>query len=120
MKQSATTVDREGWLCVAVRDTRFSDPVVCTVFYPTGLRVFDCPDLVNRPLRSHSAPEQGLYEFTDCERPLSIRLKDAGKTRPEHMEEEPYPCPNVRKGIPTRYQYGRWEKYLKATGWVSA
>lgn len=30
------------------------------------------------------------------------------------------PCPKVRKGIETRYRYGKWEKYSKREGWVTA
>jgi hypothetical protein len=35
---------------------------------------------------------------------------------------EPIPYPKVRKGVETRWHKwnGRWEKYLKAQGWVPA
>lgn len=35
------------------------------------------------------------------------------------VEEEDFECPKTRKGIDTRYQYGRWEKYSKRDGWIS-
>ena len=31
----------------------------------------------------------------------------------------PLPCPKVRAGVETRYRDGRWQKYLKARGWVN-
>jgi hypothetical protein len=36
------------------------------------------------------------------------------------VAERPLPCPKVRAGVETRYHDGRWEKYLKARGWVAA
>lgn len=33
---------------------------------------------------------------------------------------EPVACPKVRKGVETRYHFGRWEKFLKADGWIAA
>lgn len=38
------------------------------------------------------------------------------------VEEEPIPCPKVRKGTETRWSgvNGQWEKYLASRGWVPA
>ena len=33
---------------------------------------------------------------------------------------EPIPCPRVRANVPTRYESGRWQKYTKSHGWISA
>ena len=33
---------------------------------------------------------------------------------------EPIPAPKVRAGVEVRYRDGRWQKYLKSQGWVTA
>ena len=48
------------------------------------------------------------------------RLQNGNQTKPIETLREPLLCPRVRKDIKTRYRAGRWEKYLKAAGWVSA
>lgn len=41
----------------------------------------------------------------------------AGNREAEIVEFEPVPRPKVRKGIETRWHYGKWEKLTKK-GWV--
>jgi hypothetical protein len=50
----------------------------------------------------------------------TLRYQLPGNKQADLVVNEPIPCPQVRKGIETRYRYGKWEKYLKATGWISA
>ena len=50
---------------------------------------------------------------------VRIYLKEQGKTKSIDTVIKPIPCPKVRKGIETRYKYGKWEKELKS-GWVTA
>jgi hypothetical protein len=47
-------------------------------------------------------------------------LSEYGNTRSMAIETEPIAAPKVRKGIETRYRDGRWQKYLKSEGWVTA
>ena len=51
---------------------------------------------------------------------VNLYLVDGGKTKSVHTAVEPVPCPRIRKGIETQWNNGRWEKYLKANGWVAA
>lgn len=50
---------------------------------------------------------------------LNVPLLNGGATVPDHYEVTPVPCPKVRKNIKTRWQSGRWEKYLKTQGWLA-
>ena len=47
-------------------------------------------------------------------------MAQGGSTPAIITEQTPVPCPKVRAGIETRWRNGRWEKYLKTKGWVSA
>jgi hypothetical protein len=46
------------------------------------------------------------------------KLAQGGQTPSIIIEETPVPRPKVR--VDTRWQSGRWEKYLKTKGWVAA
>ena len=47
---------------------------------------------------------------------LDVPLLNGGATVPDHTETTAVPCPKVRKGLPTRWRSGRWQKYLKSQG----
>lgn len=57
-----------------------------------------------RPWQAH---EHGNYLVLETEREGTVTLA-------------PFPCPKVRAGIDTRYQDGRWQKYSKREGWITA
>jgi hypothetical protein len=42
------------------------------------------------------------------------------RTKCDWLEEVPVPCPKVKAGTETRWHAGRWQKYLKTKGWVTA
>ena len=48
------------------------------------------------------------------------RMPLLGQTPALSITETPIPRPKVRVGVETRYRDGRWEKLLKARGWVAA
>lgn len=41
-----------------------------------------------------------------------------GQAEAAFVEEHPVPPPTVRKGVEVRWHEGKWQKYLKAKGWV--
>ncbi len=120
-------VAREGWLYIVDAQAQFSEPVRSVLFYPTGLRAYDWTEGRGLPLPAPVTPVGtygGLYEY----RPglgsqgfgLQIRLSEGGNTLPAFGENEPIPCPKVKKGTETRYRHGEWQKYLRSAGWVTA
>ena len=50
----------------------------------------------------------------------TLALPEGGRTIVDHVDITTIECPKVRKGIETRYWNGRWQKYLKSEGWISA
>ena len=111
------TVEKNGdeWR-VATKYSKHSDPIWITVrwkvlqthrtgpFAPTlteGLKV------ISEQANSWGAYSQGDY--------LTLVTEHDGVAA-----ETPYPAPAIRKGVESRYQNGRWEKYLQTKGWRPA
>jgi hypothetical protein len=117
------TVDwRDGWLCVHDTDDDFSTPTRTHTWWP----VRQVPRSDAEPIIGREAFEgrPGSYSARTAPYPagywVELPLLAGGQTRPLATATEPIPQPRVRKGIETRYRTGRWEKYLKASGWVTA
>ncbi len=114
-------IDHNGQLCIAVTYPGYSDPVLTTSIYPTGLRVADYvrsygDEHIGATLTDGRFP--GFYNAPYPSR-LEFQLQDGGATLPIDNTREPIPSPKVRNGIATRWIDGRWEKCLKR-GWVPA
>lgn len=111
-----------GWICVKYTDTDFFKPIRYHIYWP----VKQCPKSDADYLIGREAGESGSGRYgartDDYPRGYFVELPllNGGQTMPIHSEEEPIPVPKVRRGIETRYRNGKWEKYLKAQGWVSA
>ena len=115
------TIDwRDGWLCVRHEDTDFTQPFKTTVWWPaTKCSESFYVDLIG--LETH-VDSNGLFGVRSPSesRWIEFYLRNGGRTQPIHTDHSPLPCPKVRKGTPTRYRNGRWEKHLKSAGWVPA
>ena len=112
---------------ILIRETTLmqNEPTMMIHYWPTR---FGRQVLVNPFATEHDKTEDiqverdghygYLLRFPGCgfwsESPLQ------GDQKAMRVDTEPYPCPKVRKGIETRYHYGRWEKYLKSSkrGWI--
>lgn len=60
----------------------------------------------------------GLYTWYGGAHPLTFRLENGGSTVAFRSEEIPIPPPPAR--VEVRWNWGRWEKFLKSKGWVAA
>ena len=120
MYTERTTISKIGAVfCVAYSDTRYSEPVRVTHHWPILCQdLFDDAD-IGKDARSIGAgsytAQAGSGPFTGWK---DARLRDGGQTKPIRTDEAPIPRPKTR--VETRYQGGRWQKLLKARGWVSA
>jgi hypothetical protein len=117
-----------GWLCVRNADSSYSEPFQYVHYWPIahgGIKDFEetFPELnTDAQLHGDCSFGSGGYSFyrgIGAYSPV-LRLIDGGQTKAVKFEKVAIPCPRVRGGIETRYWNGRWEKYLKAQGWVAA
>lgn len=60
----------------------------------------------------------GRYTWYGGMSPTTFRLERGGETIAFKNEQIPVPKPKTR--VETRWNWGRWEKYLKNKGWVPA
>ena len=106
--------------CIGESFTGHDKPEVVTNHWPIG-RITPWIDL--EKFNGAEVTKGGCnYEYSLRIAPYNyvrMYLKDLGKTESIHTTTEPMPCPKVRKGIETRYRWGKWEKLLKS-GWVLA
>lgn len=115
----------ESTLCIVVRDADWGDPQMRELWYPIGpCSPSDWADLIGAEAFPEARASAGVYLVYipgfRYHPPTRFGLADGGQTRPIHGTTEPIPCPKVRKGVPTRYLHGKWEKCLKSTGWTAA
>ena len=104
-----------------IRDSfRLSDrPAEKVMYWPIERRACDiAEDLIGMPLTLsrdweflYSIRQHGMTRF-------EYRL--GGDKQASHVEEAEIPAPKVRKGIETRWNRERWEKYSKREGWIPA
>mgnify|MGYP001588529871 CR=1 FL=1 len=117
---------RDGCLC-AVQVTRDSlNPVEWTTWWPLfwpRVTRSDVAYWIGReahddgpPTYTYSVP-LGELEVSGWKQ---FQLPFGGETLPLAVDERPVLPPTVRRGIETRWRNGRWEKYLKTKGWVTA
>jgi hypothetical protein len=122
-----TLAERDGYLYVA-SVYNFSDkPEQITRYYPVSngyggkVRVDSYNrELVGAKLEYDTAPGCYLLRRPDPYASLRINLQNGGSTVPDFTETAPVPAPKVRKGLQVRWDCGRWQKYLKTEGWVTA
>lgn len=103
-----------GLLCVENRHAAYDEPVMQISYYPILRRA-------HRERQAHLIGKEVTYQGNGKYHVTAdtyVRLEEWGKTRPIHYVTEPIPPPTTR--VETRYQYGRWEKYLQNKGWVPA
>jgi hypothetical protein len=111
-------IEREGSVygVLAVRNSTpdYSEPVMRICDYPILLRAHRerCAHLIGKQVRYDY---DGRY-IVDVE--TRVTLLNGGQTKAIHRTSYPIPAPKTRAR--TRYQYGRWEKYLAREGWVPA
>ena len=124
MTNKDTLIDLEGWAVVRSPMTLSDKPEEIVNYYPTGMRVKDLIENYGIPVPADlEYSTMGRYAVMTG-RPMYgqariIALPQLGQTRCIKQEIIPIPGPKVRKGIEVRWR-GRWEKYLKAEGWVIA
>ena len=116
-----------GWLCVKNTDGYGHDtPKMIVDYWPItrgSLSSFQraFPEVnTDTPLRNTGGHEYELQREWGSTPPPLFRLTDGGSTKSIKREIVPIPCPKVASGIETRFNRGRWEKYLKTKGWTPA
>jgi hypothetical protein len=113
---------KDGYLCVVWQDSNYSEPTIYRNYYacyPMTSHEFEIefPEGTYRIYENSIPGSYSIFFDTGIRRTLYLADSSA---KPIAFETEPYPCPKVRKGIETRYRDGRWEKYLKSSGWQPA
>jgi len=110
-----TLEERNGYLYIVSSDPDFDIPMLRRLWYPVGVRAADYQEHIGQEMRPLGG---GLYRPAEGVSRIKYRLIEGGATLPEFNETEPILPPKTR--VPTRWRYGRWEKYLKHKGWVPA
>lgn len=108
-------------VCVCHEATMMNKPILVRTYWPTGRWVNqDWEDSwARRKLFQQSPSSYTLMpEVPFRGMAIPISLIDGDKTEAVKVEEESVPPPKTR--VETRWWNGRWEKYLKREGWVSA
>lgn len=122
-----TLVERDGLLYVRSDMVHYDAPKVTSNFYPVSdgyggqVRASDFNrEHIGKPVKYVSG--HGFYRLERGAMlgDIIIRLPQGGQTQATFQETEDVTCPKVRRGIETRWRDGRWQKYLKTSGWVSA
>lgn len=111
---------RDGFLCAVDSYSLSDEPILVTHYWPlTRCSEADAAQYVGREAYYSGEPffEYSLAGWQGYDRPR-WRLADAGATNALAVEKTPIPRPKTR--CETRYHNGRWEKYLKAQGFVAA
>jgi len=115
-----------GILCIRDTSNNYDHPIRQQIYWPASARtslanaIDYFPELAGGPLQVEPASGSGQFSFRRNHVTLYVRIVGGGTTLAIANDEERIPEPKVRRGIETRYRAGRWEKYLKSQGWVSA
>ncbi len=113
---------KDGYLCVVSEDTFSDEPTLYRNYFPCfriGEREFK--ENYSGKCQIYASSFPGRYViFFDGGIRQEICLCELGQTKSICNEQEPVPCPKVRKGIKTRWHLGCWEKLLQTNGWVRA
>lgn len=111
-------VEREesvlGVLAVRSSMSDYEEPVLRHCYYPVVLRA-------HRERYAHLIGRRVAYEANGryvVAPGQSVTLLNGGQTTAIHRSAEPIPRPATRAR--TRYQRGRWEKYVSGKGWTPA
>ena len=113
----------DGWLCVVYQSPSYMEPDLIRLWWPvcrmTEADMKDSALEIGAPV-TDGGIDQPFYvdRGAGFGSLLSLPLKDGGTTKPIKSESVPIPAPKTK--CETRYERGRWEKYLKAKGWVAA
>ena len=117
--------NENGRLCILEQESDAFEPVMRSCVWPTTEHVSRLPeeyDRVEITKQGGSGYGYNLYFyrkdscFNFCN--FAVYLPEGGKTTALRVETEPIPTPKTK--LETRYRDGRWQKYLKAKGWVAA
>lgn len=115
-----------GALCVRDEYNEYSEPKKRVLYWPVNREASRKAAVTVFPEMETGAELSGsahggytYYRGYGCYSPVA-RLENGGRTEALKVETLDVPCPKVRKGVPTRYRNGNWEKYLRAEGWVHA
>lgn len=106
-------VIKDGIPCVKEGFTLTNEPIIIYNYWPIGIGSMYAEEFEGAELFKSRFQYQlriAPYQYVD------ILLVDGGKTKSIFQEEVPIPKPKTR--VKTRYKNGRWEKLLKARGWV--
>ena len=120
-----TLVDLEGYAVVRSPMIYSDKPEEIVNYYPTGMRTKSLIEDFGIPVPADlEYSRMGEYAVMTgramYSRARIIALPELGQTKCIKQEVIPIPCPKVRKGVETRWNNGRWQKYLKSEGWVTA
>lgn len=117
---------QDGRLCIRYEYSNYTEPKILTMWWGADggwMSRYDAEQggLIGKEARSIGNGSysvkigEGLAGYW-----VTLRLPEGGSTKAFKIQERAYPCPKVRKGIEVRYRSGKWQKYLKSEGWVTA
>lgn len=114
-----------GTLCVRETYNEYSAPKTRVLYWPVNReasrkRAIEVFPEIESGKELHG--RDGGYSFYRGYGNYSptIRLENGSRTEAIKVETLDIPAPKVRKGIEIRFSNGRWEKYLKSSGWTIA
>jgi hypothetical protein len=124
-KSLDTLIDVEGWAMVRSPMVYSDKPEEIVNYYPTDIRTKQMTDDFGIPVPAElEYSSMGKYAVLTGRpmygTPRYIALPQLGQTQCTKQEVIPIPAPKVRKGIEVRWYNGKWQKYLKSSGWVAA
>ena len=121
MAQISKLAYRDGWLCAVDSYPKYDEPIQITHYWPLAkMNHADAAEYVGKEAISSGNPFY-TYDVLDMgggfHRP-KFQLAQGGETKAIAVDETPIPAPKTR--CETRYYNGRWEKYLRSSGYVAA
>lgn len=105
---------RDGKWYVDASHPANSEPTLITISWLVtgtrrGINYGPAPEMVDGLAVTHSDIGGEYWQAYEHGNYLTLLTEHDGT-----ISEVPLPCPKVRKGIETRYRYGRWEKAVRA------
>ena len=113
-------IDIDGFVYVAYVGYDYNQPKKQIAAYKTDVKTRDL-EMNYAPLKDIAVQrEHSYYRITraGARYDQSLTLYTVGENNRFIVED--VPCPKVRPGIETRWSDGKWQKYLKSKGWVTA
>lgn len=117
MEKRYLKIDSTGKMFVVSEYSLQSTPIIARVSWPVvaikGNPYRGAPVPKDGDLLNHNLGSTGSNHINNDYTVYIESMQTRGT-----LEEIPFPCPKVRKGIETRYYFGEWQKYSKVHGWI--